>query len=813
MLHFYRFVCFPSLILLLAAVFPGPAVADWYENGVVIGGGFAHEDDPRIVPDGAGGAFIVWEDWRKLPDDWDVYAQRVNASGEVLWASGGIPLCDEPEDQLWPEMAAVGSGSAVIVWDDFRNVSHYDIYAQLVDASGPRWTAGGIPICTAAADQNYPNVTADGMGGAIIVWRDRRTSPNTDLYAQRVDSLGNTLWAPGGVAVCSAILDQSGAYLVPDGTGGAVITWMDRRGGADWDIYAQHVDSFGATTWAAGGEPICTRSGNQWDPKLTSDGAGGAIIAWYDYRYGTDSDIYIQRVDAAGQTRWGADGLIICAADSNQQHVEIISDGAGGAICTWHDYRELYHADIYAQRVNEHGAPLWEADGASVCAAAGGQTYPRLAPDGAGGAIITWSDDAVGGGDVYAQRIDSYGTSLWTPDGVPVSAAPGNQYNSWIAPDGSGGAIVAWEDDRVYSWVGDIYAQRIGSKGYWGHRAPVIRAVDDVPGDQGGYVTLAWDASDVDTWTLKLITYYTIWRGISPGLAAMRADEGYPVLESASQVTPDTQARVMRTEHFGAGGPVYWELMFTAYAYFLESYLELVWTLFDSTSVSPDYQYFQVIAHSATHGVFWVSEPDSGRSVDNLAPVPPLNLAGEYQSPPGELFMNWDPNMEADLSIYAVYRGATEGFVPDETNLIGAPADTFFVDTEYSPGAEEYYKVSALDIHENESGYALLRPEDISGVGPSVPLITALEQNAPNPFSPETVIWFSLAERGRVSLRVYDVEGRPVRTLVNNERGPDRYEAHWNGRDDLGRSVAPGVYFYKLEAPGYARTMKMVLLK
>jgi hypothetical protein len=253
--------------------------------------------------------------------------------------------------------------------------------------------------------------------------------------------------------------------------------------------------------------------------------------------------------------------------------------------------------------------------------------------------------------------------------------------------------------------------------------------------------------------------------------------------------------------------------MSTVQAYFLDEYSEVVPTLFDSTSVSTDYHYFQVIAHGIAPAAFWTSEPDSGRSVDNLSPGTPLNLAGDYESPPGELLMTWDPNMEEDLSNYFVYRGATEDFVPGAANKIGAPADTFFADTEFNAGAQEYYKVSAVDIHENESGYALLRPEDISGVGPSVPLVTALEQNVPNPFSPETVIRFSLAERGHVSLKVYDVEGRPVRTLADGERAPDRYEATWDSRGDDGGSVAPGVYFYKLEAPGYSRTMKMVLLK
>jgi hypothetical protein len=337
--------------------------------------------------------------------------------------------------------------------------------------------------------------------------------------------------------------------------------------------------------------------------------------------------------------------------------------------------------------------------------------------------------------------------------------------------------------------------------------------VDDVPGDQGGYVTLAWDASDVDTWALKLIDSYTLWRGISPALAAMRAGDGCLIVDSPTNAHLDGGADIVRAEYLEAGGPIYWELLFSVGAYYMESYAAEAPTLFDSTSTSPAYQYFQVVAHSATAGLFWVSEPDSGRSVDNLSPGTPLNLAGEYESPPGELFMNWDPNTEGDLSNYFVYRGPTEGFVPDETNRIGEPSDTFFVDTEFNPGAEEYYKVSAVDIHENESGHAVLRPEDISGVGPSTPAVTMLEQNVPNPFGPETVIRFSLAERGHVSLKVYDVEGRPVRTLVNGERVPDRYEAHWDSRDDTGRSVAPGVYFYKLEAPGYSRTMKMVVLK
>ncbi len=102
--------------------------------------------------------------------------------------------------------------------------------------------------------------------------------------------------------------------------------------------------------------------------------------------------------------------------------------------------------------------------------------------------------------------------------------------------------------------------------------------------------------------------------------------------------------------------------------------------------------------------------------------------------------------------------------------------------------ASSYYKVSALDIHGNESGYALLRPDDIAGLSnpPSVPAVSLLEQNVPNPFNPATVIRYAVARPGQVELVVYDVTGRPVRVLVQGLKAADR--------DALGRRrVCPRV--------------------
>jgi hypothetical protein len=96
---------------------------------------------------------------------------------------------------------------------------------------------------------------------------------------------------------------------------------------------------------------------------------------------------------------------------------------------------------------------------------------------------------------------------------------------------------------------------------------------------------------------------------------------------------------------------------------------------------------------------------------------------------------------------------------------------------------------------------------------PGLPKQTALHQNYPNPFNPSTIIRYDLAQRGLVTLRVYDVTGALVIVLEDRVRAPGRYEVGWQGENAQGERLASGVYFYRLEAPGFTQTKKMVLLK
>jgi hypothetical protein len=92
------------------------------------------------------------------------------------------------------------------------------------------------------------------------------------------------------------------------------------------------------------------------------------------------------------------------------------------------------------------------------------------------------------------------------------------------------------------------------------------------------------------------------------------------------------------------------------------------------------------------------------------------------------------------------------------------------------------------------------------------PLVSFLAQNRPNPFRAGTAIRFALAKPGHVALKVFDVGGRVTRTLIDRDLGAGKHEVRWQGESDLGSRVAPGVYFYRLTAPDFIETRKMLLI-
>ena len=102
---------------------------------------------------------------------------------------------------------------------------------------------------------------------------------------------------------------------------------------------------------------------------------------------------------------------------------------------------------------------------------------------------------------------------------------------------------------------------------------------------------------------------------------------------------------------------------------------------------------------------------------------------------------------------------------------------------------------------------------DVSRLNKTIPTEFALHQNYPNPFNPETQIVYELPQKSQVWIGIFDILGRQVRLLVNEEQPAGFYEAVWNGKNSAGQQLPSGVYFYRLETEKFTKTLKMMLIR
>ncbi|MCI0479455.1 T9SS type A sorting domain-containing protein, partial [Candidatus Uhrbacteria bacterium] len=194
-------------------------------------------------------------------------------------------------------------------------------------------------------------------------------------------------------------------------------------------------------------------------------------------------------------------------------------------------------------------------------------------------------------------------------------------------------------------------------------------------------------------------------------------------------------------------------------------------------------------------------------------PSYPKNLHAALEG--GDARLTWNRNPELDVVSYVVYGALNEDFVPSLANFVTLVASTDTTVILDPPADSLYYRISAVDTDGYAGGFS--DPAFFS-TATSIPHEPAryeftLHQNVPNPFNPSTRITYELPARAAVTLRVYDVDGRLVRTIVDSVHGPGSFSAEWNGWNDRGQPVASGVYFYRLTADSRVETRKMVFLK
>jgi hypothetical protein len=441
----------PALLLLAAALLAADARAEWPSDpnvNVPICTAPYGQQRPAIIPDGIGGAIIVWTDWRNATS-WSIYAQRIDHTGSTQWTTNGVMLSEGAASQYAPSLVSDGAGGAIAVWQDSRSGTSH-IYGQRISVDGTvQWDPAGVSMSTSSMGQIYPRLVSDGAGGVIVCWRD---SPG--VYAQRVSGAGELLWPARGVVISSSFSASSPQAIAPDGAGGAILAW-----GID-NSYVQRVNAAGVVQWATNGVAICAARGYRQFTGIVSDGRGGAIVSWAGGIPGSLIP-FAQRVSANGTPLWTPNGVLLGAGYFQDEGPDIAADGTGGAVACWGD--NVTAAWVRTQRVNAAGALQWSADGLVISLS--GAENAVIVSDSTGGAIVAWARS----GSIYAQRLSASGALLWKTSGLAICSAGTGSFPE-VASDSLGSGIVVWQDAR--NGEDDLYAQRVDQWGYLGSGPP-----------------------------------------------------------------------------------------------------------------------------------------------------------------------------------------------------------------------------------------------------------------------------------------------------------------------------------------------------
>ena len=731
---------------------------------------------PALTRDGSGGGITVWQDYRS--GQLDIFAQKMTSSGMAGWSVDGIPVCKAPGNQTTPRAIPDGAGGAIVVWQDGRADSTTDIYAQRISSlGGTLWSNVGVAICTAVNQQRRPVIVADGLGGAIIAWIDERAL-GSDVYAQRINAAGVVQWAANGVALSTATGAAQGLSIVTDGQRGAIVAWQDLRSDGG-DVYARRVNESGAPQWTADGVAVCATTGAQDTPVLEADGMGGAIVGWADAR-GAAKDIYAQRVNASGAAQWAANGVGVCTASGDQQAPGLSADGASGAFVVWQDGRGA-SLDVYAQRVNGSGVAQWAANGVGVCTAAADQMAPAITADPVGGAVVAWSDarTPTNGADIYVQHLTTAGASQWAANGVLVCDAANGQDAASVVADGVGGAAVVWRDLRSGSYS-DLYGQRVDATGM-------------VPDQCTPPDTLS---SDLPISTIAPQNYKTFdqgwfyWSGV--GVRGAGGDWDIEVYDQGGWgLSPYPNC-------FGA----------PLAGSFGTSNADFVIGNFNDNQTPPGEYGVRAYRYSGSGGatIEWDSGANDivkdGPGVSNGPSWTGVLDVYDVQLTGGITYWFWLSHGPADIKllVFTSYGSPDYYYVVPRSSRVAEGSGGVFT---YVPPATGYYGVAVVNDDGVGTSYTVrVLTSNPVGVEPGVELATGLRGVAPNPSAGRTQIQFALRQPGEVGFDVVDMAGRVVTRIPGRHWEAGTWSVAWDGRTSRGTPAAAGIYFVQMRVDG-----------
>ncbi|MBT8379237.1 MAG: T9SS type A sorting domain-containing protein [Ignavibacteria bacterium] len=460
---------------------------------------------------------------------------------------------------------------------------------------------------------------------------------------------------------------------------------------------------------------------------------------------------------------------------------DVTMNNSGNLIIVWNDERSGWDRwDIFFQRYDSNGNPI----GANVLVNDDVSIYwvqkdPAIAMNDAGNFVIAWEDDRVGYDVIYYQLFDSNGNPIGTNQKANDFAAVAN--DPAVAIDDAGNFVIAWRDYRN-AGDRDIYFQLFDSNG---NKIGVnVKANDDVGSAHQEIPSIAMNGSG---------NFIIAWEDFRDGnvlhVYMQRYNSNGSPLGSNVRVDDDPSNSGGTSIAIDAVGNfvVVWVDQRSGYNIYFQMYDNGGNAIGSNVKVSDD---IGNITHSFPN-VAMIANGDFVVTWRSYTTLIPDDVEGQ------RYFANGTPN------------GGNYLVVADGPNHIESLPCVAANSTQMAfAWTDNRRTLGRFDTYGKLVTWNWNGVTNVEIIDDNAPEEFSLSQNYPNPFNPSTKISFQIAEGGFTSLKVYDVLGNEVATLVNGEITVGEYEV-----DFYGEGLTSGIYFYQIKAESFIQTKKMILLK
>jgi hypothetical protein len=645
--------------------------------------------------------------------------------------------------------------------------------------------AVNLAVCDTIGEQALSKIASTSDGGCYISWFDNRAGSYA-VYLQRFDPLGYKQWETNGLLVSSnpqssSLVDYD---LIVDQDNNAVVVFTDTRNAGNLNVFAYKISPAADFLWGANGVSLSTSTEFQANPKVTQTADGNYIIAWLLAT--SPTKVALQKLSGAGTKLWGSDPILIESTLEGYNYPDVVPSDSNSVIVIHTTTTGSFPAQtikLRATKVASNGSFSW----ITMIQNLGGISsfhVPKVYSDFNNGAIVSWHDDRnfTNLQSAYVQRISMDNTIYFPVNGANASLKPSrHKFNPVASFDKiSEETYIFWVETEPNQSQNGISGQKLSVDGMrmWTDNGIIFK-------DLSAPNTVS--ISNLNTQPGNGKTYVFYLEGNAGGLNDKL--EGFAC---------------------DLNGNFLWTNDFVILSNPTEQKLHLASTVdaFYNCKMSWSDD------RGSTRDIYAQDINPDGQLGSPVIPVELISFNGYYNH--GTIILDWTTATETNNTGFEIQKLTTGwlkiGFVQGS----GTSTETqrySFIDDNITSGINSY-RLKQIDYDGSFEYSGIVEIE--TGIINQF----SLEQNYPNPFNPSTTIKFTISPARTklyaggdlrfTVLKVYDVLGNDVATLVNEEKPAGEYKVEFK-IDNV--ELSSGVYFYQLKVDNFIETRKMILLR